>query len=474
MLQLVTEKEKGRDFMKKKTILLSLSGLLITLAVMGYFIKASSYQDRFLPKTTINQIDVSELTAAEATKKLAKKADDNKFIITDNKKNWQELSLTSLGVEYDFEKETTKLLNNQPNKTWLLSYLKGHQHTIERHTVNEDVLTSALDEVSQSLTQLNEERTPSKNASIEQNENGFEITPEVNGDAINVKKFIKELKKTVNQGKSTLEIETFVDKPTITKEDKSLTKELAHIEKITKQTVTYHINGDTINVPSETITSWVLYDSSTKEANLDQAAVQAYLNDLATQYNTSSQPTQFNSTKRGKVTVPAGSYSWSLAVESEAAALTADLLANKSVDRSPAYQGSASPSSPLVGTTYIEVDLDNQHMWYYEEGKVVLETDIVSGKPKTLTPHGVFYVWNKERNATLRGTNDDGSKYASPVDYWMPIDWTGVGIHDSDWQPKYGGDLWKTRGSHGCINTPPAVMKKLFEKVEVGTPVLVF
>lgn len=31
--------------------------------------------------------------------------------------------------------------------------------------------------------------------------------------------------------------------------------------------------------------------------------------------------------------------------------------------------------------------------------------------------------------------------------YWMPVDWTGVGIHDSDWQPAYGGDLWKTRYS---------------------------
>lgn len=112
-------------------------------------------------------------------------------------------------------------------------------------------------------------------------------------------------------------------------------------------------------------------------------------------------------------------------------------------------------------------------MWYYKDGKLALETDIVSGKPNTPTPKGVFYVWNKERNATLRGLNEDGTKYASPVDYWMPIDWEGVGIHDSNWQPTYGGDWWKQNGSHGCINTPPNVMKTLYDMIEVGTPVIV-
>lgn len=50
----------------------------------------------------------------------------------------------------------------------------------------------------------------------------------------------------------------------------------------------------------------------------------------------------------------------------------------------------------------------------------------------------------------------------------------GVGIHDSDWQTSYGGDLWKTRGSHGCVNTPPSVMKELYGLVSEGTPVIVF
>ncbi|HBR82388.1 MAG TPA: hypothetical protein DEA34_09985, partial [Enterococcus sp.] len=193
-----------------------------------------------------------------------------------------------------------------------------------------------------------------------------------------------------------------------------------------------------------------------------------------TKYNTSTNDTKFKSTKRGEVTVPVGTYSWTIQTDSETEALKKAILTGQDFTRSPIVQGGTTADHPLIEDTYIEVDLENQHMWYYKDGKVALETDIVSGKPSTPTPAGVFYVWNKEEDATLKGTNDDGTPYESPVNYWMPIDWTGVGIHDSDWQPEYGGDLWKTRGSHGCINTPPSVMKELFGMVEKGTPVLVF
>ena len=172
------------------------------------------------------------------------------------------------------------------------------------------------------------------------------------------------------------------------------------------------------------------------------------------------------------MTVPAGTYSWTIWTDNEVEQLTELILSGKGfTNRVPAYQGSTTPETPLISNTYIEVDLQAQHMWYYKDGKVALETPIISGKPSTPTPPGVFYVWNKKRNEILRGED-----YASPVDYWMPIDWTGVGIHDSPWQNAnaYGGTSYTTVGSHGCINTPPDVCAKLFNMIDVGVPVVIF
>ncbi len=105
-----------------------------------------------------------------------------------------------------------------------------------------------------------------------------------------------------------------------------------------------------------------------------------------------------------------------------------------------------------------------------------MDSPIVTGKPTNgdATPTGVFFVWKKQRNAVLKGKSDDGSSYSSPVSYWMPINYDGVGLHDSPWQPTYGGDWYKEHGSHGCVNNPPDFIAKLYPQVALNTPVVIY
>ncbi len=127
-----------------------------------------------------------------------------------------------------------------------------------------------------------------------------------------------------------------------------------------------------------------------------------------------------------------------------------------------------------VKDTYVEISIANQHMWFYKNGNLVIDTPIVTGLPgRYSTPKGVWNVWIKEQNRYLQGLNADGSKYKSWVNYWMQIDGTGVGIHDSSWQSSYGGNVYTYRGSHGCINTPLNIVKTIYDNIEKGTPVIV-
>lgn len=161
---------------------------------------------------------------------------------------------------------------------------------------------------------------------------------------------------------------------------------------------------------------------------------------------------------------------------SETPILSKAVLAGKPVTRTPVIQGTGyHKDGSDLGSTYIEVSKPEQHMWVHKNGKVIISTDVVTGKPVSgTTPSGVWDVWSKQRNAVLRGKNDDGSNYASPVKYWMPIDNTGVGIHDSPWQPRYGGSWYLTHGSHGCVNTPPSVVGKVYAAVPLHTPVVIY
>lgn len=452
--------------------LLSILGVILVF-ISFYAYRSTYYTKHFLPNTQINSINVSNLTIQQANEKLKDTYSHQKLSIEENGKVWEEIAKSELGYKDDFSSDLSRVLDQQKAWTWGMTYVSAaEKQEIDPQATDDQKLDATIETFTNKLTDLNKERTQTQDATIEKSGDTFKIKPEVKGDNIDVPAATKALKSSVKDGKNKIDLTTFYSKPKVTSTDKNLVEQLNTMTSIANVKGTYSINGKTFQIPAADISSWLTFADG--KAQLDTTQVKQYVTDLGKKYNTSSNDTKFKSTKRGEVTVPVGTYSWTIQTDVETTALEKAILTGKDFTRSPIVKGGTTADHPLIEDTYIEVDLENQHMWYYKDGKVALETDIVSGKPATPTPAGVFYVWDKQEDATLTGTSDDGTPYASPVNYWMPVDWSGVGIHDSDWQPEYGGDLWKTRGSHGCINTPPNVMKELFGLVEVGTPVLIF
>lgn len=127
-----------------------------------------------------------------------------------------------------------------------------------------------------------------------------------------------------------------------------------------------------------------------------------------------------------------------------------------------------------IGKTYIEIDISDQKMKYYKNNKKVLSTDVVTGKDSTPTVTGIFDIYQKAYNYTMRGY-DPITKvltYESHSDYVLKF-YEAYYIHDATWRSKFGGDIYKKDGSHGCVNTPYQKAKILYNKVELHTPVLV-
>lgn len=123
-----------------------------------------------------------------------------------------------------------------------------------------------------------------------------------------------------------------------------------------------------------------------------------------------------------------------------------------------------------IGDTYIEVDLTNQKLYFYKEGELLVASDVVTGNLRTKhdTPAGVNYIYGKYKNTVLRGPG-----YASFVRWWMPV-YKGIGLHDANWRDEFGGDIYKTSGSHGCINMPDDTADIVWEYSEIGTPVVMY
>lgn len=121
------------------------------------------------------------------------------------------------------------------------------------------------------------------------------------------------------------------------------------------------------------------------------------------------------------------------------------------------------------GDTYIDIDLENQHVVYYENGVAVIETDCVSGDVDDgrSTPKGTYKIETMTNGKYLIGPT-----WKSWVDYWMRFNGS-IGLHDASWRSKFGGEIYKTSGSHGCVNIPSDKAAAIFKRVTVGTTVIV-
>ena len=120
--------------------------------------------------------------------------------------------------------------------------------------------------------------------------------------------------------------------------------------------------------------------------------------------------------------------------------------------------------------TYIEISIDAQHLWYYKDGELVSETDVVTGHSgRHDTPAGVYYI-----SECIPGKYLIGDTYKTWVNYWMRLTNSGIGLHDATWRSKFGNKIYTYDGSHGCINLPKKFAKELFDEAYVGLPVIIY
>jgi hypothetical protein len=121
-----------------------------------------------------------------------------------------------------------------------------------------------------------------------------------------------------------------------------------------------------------------------------------------------------------------------------------------------------------IGKTYVEVDLTEQHLYLFVDGAVIMDTDIVTGDESRgwSTPSGIYQIYSKQTNRYLSGPG-----YKVWVSYWMPYK-GGIGFHDASYRNEFGGNIYQTNGSHGCVNMPVNKAALLYRHAFVGMYVI--
>ena len=302
--------------------------------------------------------------------------------------------------------------------------------------------------------------------------NSYSIVPEVYGNTVKKKKLKPLLKEAILNMDKSIDIEKndCYQNPAYKKDTKEVVEANKTMNKYVQETITYDFDDRTEELKGKKISKW-LYETDKHEVKVHSEMAAKYIKKLADKYDTVGIKRNFTSICGNKVSVSGGTYGWRIDQKAETKNLVKTIKKGKSVKIKPEYAHRAKSRKKFdIGSTYVEVSLGEQHMWFYKNGKTLVSTDVVTGDISKGhgTPTGVYYILYKTTDYTLTGQG-----YASHVDYWLPFIQIGVGIHDSSWRGSYGGGIFTYDGSHGCVNTPRSAVQKIYNNIESTYPVVV-
>jgi lipoprotein-anchoring transpeptidase ErfK/SrfK len=456
-------------------------GVVVAVILAIYIAGVVYFSGHFFPNTTLVGMNISGKTPEEVHQMLDDAMGDYTF-----KVEGQGLSLTlkaqDMGMTLDSELIADDLMAQTNPWTWPLEISKKHDDTEELQSTLAD--TKLSDTLTDAVTQFNATATASKDATISYNKDkkSYVIEEEVQGNTLIPEKVIEEVTSgTINFAPIVMLSDAVVESPSRTKDDEKLTQAVSEANKYLEGALTLTMGGkDMLEVTADDIAGCITVgDDLTITFNTDNLV--ADVKEKVNAMDTTGATRTYTRADGKTITVKGGDYGW-ITNSAETSQMVKEKLeageggTYEIITIREAAQA-ADENGVDFGTRYIDVDLKEQHARFYDtDGKIIWESDIVSGKPTEdrATPEGTYYLKTNNGASTLKGYKADGTlDYETPVDYWMPFKDNSIGFHDASWQSQFGGTWYKDHGSHGCVNLPPAKAKELHELIKVGDVVIV-
>jgi len=478
----MTKKKNNWYSNHKKPVLIC--GIVVLVLLIVYLAGMLYYNDKFLNGTMVNGSDVGGMTLQKANDQLSKKVNGQSLKLIFNDGQNEVLQSAQLGVSYNKDNSLNQLMKNQNKWAWFIGFFKNEKNTLtDLIQISDENLTNGI----ASMEHAKEEnQIAPTDAYIQYKDGSFSIIEETLGSKFNIEELVKNIKVALSEGKQQLDVTKangYV-KPQVYKDYQDLNNQLKAANEYCLSAITYTTpKGKEIALDGSTLITWLSKQddgSYTKDESVFKEKLTAFVKELASQYNSIGATRTFTGKDGQSHTVSGGTYGFRVSTDSEVSALLKMINENKSENnRIPEHTGQLpSGENGGLGTTYLEINITKQHLWFVKDGSVVLESDFVSGKesdPTRLTPSGTYYIYNKERNRVLRGTKQPNGKYEyeSPVSYWMPFN-KGIGLHDASWRSTFGRDIYINSGSHGCINLPTGFAGSLYSQIYVNLPVVVY
>ena len=462
----------AEGFHLPKWLIPSVLAAALAAAAGWYAFTAQKYRTRFFPNTTINGVDVSELTAAETEELLNEEA--AKYTLKVSARNCEPEILTAdqTGFRYVFDDTMDQLIGTQNPFAWAAHLSKETEYRMDTVAALDD---AAFEAAVNALACMDESRAvdpTDAHLSEFEGSTGYRVISEDQGCRIDRELAESSIRSAMTGMEESIDLETIDGMyavPSVTKDDAVLTTLCRNLNRCVRTNIRYTESNGLV-LTGEMVNDWITIEGG-GTVSVQDDKITAFAATVAAHYDTYNRAKPLHTSWGQDINVRGGSYGWRVDQAAEAAWLRSAIAQGLSQSRYPEFsKKAASHGAADYGDTYVEVNLTAQHLYFYKNGKVVVDSDFVSGNVSKNTPThtGVYQVAYKQRNAVLHGEN-----YETPVDFWMPFN-GGEGLHDASWRSSFGGNIYKTSGSHGCVNLPRSVAEKIFNNISAGTPVIVY
>ena len=448
------------------------AGITISLCTLFvvYFVTSIYFMKHLYFGSKINGIDVSGKTVEEIKAQMTSELNTYSLNIKERGGKQEQIKAGNIDLKYKSDEQFKKLKDEQNPLKWASSFFNTKNYNMSAEiSYDKGLLTKQVDNLS-CLADSNIIKP--KEPSLKYVNNAFMIVDEIKGNKIDKNILVERVADAISKQESTIDLESancYIT-PKYTSKSEKVIKARDMLNKYVSSKVTYTFGDSKEILDGSIINKWLTVDDNFN-VTLDEGKVEEYVDTLANTYNTAGKIRSFHTSSGNTVNISGGDYGWQINIDKEVQNLSEAIKEGQTVTKEPAYsQTAVSHSSSDIGNTYVEIDMTKQHLWFYKNGSLVVEGDVVTGNVSLndTTPAGIYRLKDKERNATLKGEG-----YSAPVSFWMPFN-GGIGIHDASWRSVFGGEIYKTDGSHGCVNSPYNLAQTIFDNINVGTPIVCY
>lgn len=444
--------------------------ILLASIVLVYVLVSFYFTKHFFFNTVINGVDVSLKAYDDVDGVIRSYIKGYKLQLIERNADIEEISGNDIGIQYNEKNSIFRIYPMQNSLKWISSLLvKDQKYYVESlYIYNEDSLENKINQ----LNCLNKDSIESQNVSFKYSNGSYEVIGEVYGNKINKENLEEAIKLSILKGKTKLDLSENLcyedPKYTLNSEKTHETKNL--LNKYVSTKITYVFRNKKEVLDGDRINEWLSVNENL-EAVVDEKAVKKYVQGLGKKYDTDGVTRNFKASIGKTVEVRGGFYGWKINLADETKALLENIKHGKVLEKEPIYaQKAFSMDEDEIGSTYVEINITRQYLWFYKDGKIVTQGDVVTGDPSRgfSTMVGTYMLNYKQKESTLRGPN-----YEAKVTYWMPFN-GNIGLHDASWRYSFGGNIYKTDGTHGCVNAPLYLAKTIFNHIEDGTPFICY